>query len=184
VDGGIVGIGIRAGWIAAGRSAATSPKGVADKPENKPAGGDSFNPLHRYLLGHWVTASKVMLFGARVCSESAVRVGRREASAVSCGLPTGLNLCIASGDQTGMQVFLYEIVARIVAIYLCVDCYRKIRDGLVEREIVVFNSDLLDWSRWISHRDTESVSYWMQIAIQISLLVSCLVVAIHGWFRP
>jgi hypothetical protein len=81
-----------------------------------------------------------------------------------------------------MQVFLYEIVARVVAIYLCVDCYRKIRDGLVERKIVVFNSDFWDWSRWISHRDTEPVSYWIQIGIQISLLVSCLVAAIHGGF--
>ncbi len=34
-----------------------------------------------------------------------------------------------------MQFFLYEIVARIVAIYLCVDCYRKLRNGLVERKI-------------------------------------------------
>lgn len=96
----------------------------------------------------------------------------------------GLNLRISSDDQMRMQFFLYEIVARVVAIYLCVDCYRKIRDGLVERKIVIFNSDFLDWSRWISHRDAEPVSYWIQIAIQISLLASCLVVAIHGWFRP
>jgi hypothetical protein len=144
----------------------------------------------------------VMPFGARVCSESAVsdpaiNAARTLISPYSqqknmeerCrqgfrGLPTGLNLRIASGDQTGMQFFLYEIVARVVAAYLCVDCYRKIRDGLVERKLVIFNSDFLDWSRWISHRDTEPVSYWMQIAIQISLLASCLVVAIHGWFRP
>ena len=35
----------------------------------------------------------------------------------------------------GMQFFLYEIVARIVAIYLCVDCSRRLWHGLVERKI-------------------------------------------------
>jgi hypothetical protein len=83
-----------------------------------------------------------------------------------------------------MQFFLYEIVARVVAIYLCVDCYRKIRNGLAERKIVVFNSDLLDWSRWVARRDDGPVGYWIQIGIQMSSLVSCLVVAIHGWFHP
>jgi len=33
-----------------------------------------------------------------------------------------------------MQFFLYEIVARIVAIYLCFDCSHKLRYGLVERK--------------------------------------------------
>jgi hypothetical protein len=83
-----------------------------------------------------------------------------------------------------MQFFLYEIVARVVAIYLGVDCYRKVRNGLVERKIAVFNSDLLDWSRWVVHRDDGPVGYWIQIGLQTSLLVSCVVVAIHGWFRP
>ena len=39
-----------------------------------------------------------------------------------------------------MQFFLYEIVARIVAIYLCVDCSRKLWHGLVERKIAYFNN--------------------------------------------
>jgi hypothetical protein len=34
-----------------------------------------------------------------------------------------------------MQFFLYEIVARIVAIYLCVYCSRKLWYGLAERKI-------------------------------------------------
>ncbi len=42
-----------------------------------------------------------------------------------------------------MQFFLYEIVTRIVAIYLCVDCSRKLWCGLVERKIAYFNPDLL-----------------------------------------
>jgi hypothetical protein len=32
-------------------------------------------------------------------------------------------------------VFVYEVVARIVGIYLCVDCSRKLRQGLFERKI-------------------------------------------------
>jgi hypothetical protein len=44
-----------------------------------------------------------------------------------------------------MQFFLYEIVARIVAIYLCFDCYRKPRHGLAERKIASFSSDPVNW---------------------------------------
>jgi hypothetical protein len=43
-----------------------------------------------------------------------------------------------------MQFFLYEIVARIVAIYLCVDCHRKLRNGLVERKIRIFSADFIN----------------------------------------
>src|SRR5215475_4267806 len=42
-----------------------------------------------------------------------------------------------------MRFFLYEIVARIVAIYLCVYCSRELRHGLVERKIAYFNVDVL-----------------------------------------
>ena len=42
-----------------------------------------------------------------------------------------------------MQFFLYEIVARIVAIYLCVDWSRKLWVGLVERKIAYFSGVLL-----------------------------------------
>ena len=89
-----------------------------------------------------------------------------------------------------MQFFFYEIVARIVAIYLCVDCYRRIRNGLVERKIAYYsNGDLLDWlifdsSRWVSHRDATPVRYWIQIGLQIIALVGSLFVAIFGWLPP
>jgi len=89
-----------------------------------------------------------------------------------------------------MEFFLYQIVARIVAIYLCVDCWRKIRNGLVERktEYRFASSDLLDWffepPRWVCDRDTTPVRYWIQIGLQTFSLVACLVVAIHGWWRP
>ena len=58
-----------------------------------------------------------------------------------------------------MQFLFYEIVARIVAIYLCVDCCRRIGNGLVERKIAyTLNGDFLDWllfdsSRWVANRD-------------------------------
>jgi hypothetical protein len=87
-----------------------------------------------------------------------------------------------------MQFFLYEIVARIVAIYLFFDCSRKLWYGLKERKIAYFNSDplnwFLDWSNWVADRDAAPVGYWIQIGIQIILLVACLVVAIFGWWRP
>jgi len=87
-----------------------------------------------------------------------------------------------------MQFFLYEIVARIVAIYLCVDCSRKLWYGLKERKIAYFNSDFLDsfldWSNWVAHRDAAPVQYWIQIGIQITILVASLFVAIFGWWQP
>lgn len=89
-----------------------------------------------------------------------------------------------------MEFFRYQIVARIVAIYLCVDCWRIIRNGLVERKIgYTSNGDLLDWllfdtSRWVAHRDTTPVRYWIQVGLQVFALVACLVVAIFGWWHP
>jgi hypothetical protein len=88
-----------------------------------------------------------------------------------------------------MQLFLYEVVARIVAIYLCVDCWRKIRNGLAERKIAYYNTSLLDgllfnWSNRLIYRDTAPVRYWITIGLQLTALAGCLVVAICGWFHP
>src|SRR5262249_26713339 len=59
-----------------------------------------------------------------------------------------------------MQFFLYEILARIVAIYLCFDCSRTLWSGLVERRIsyTFGRGDILDWlftspSKWTVERD-------------------------------
>lgn len=82
-----------------------------------------------------------------------------------------------------MQFFLYEIVACIVAIYLGVDCFRKIRRALAEGKIVFFNPDLVDWSRWSADRSVSPVRYWIQIGIQTMLLACCIAVAIFGWLR-
>jgi 4-amino-4-deoxy-L-arabinose transferase-like glycosyltransferase len=83
-----------------------------------------------------------------------------------------------------MRFFLYEIVARIVAIYLCFDCSRKPWRGLVERKIAYFNDNILDWSNWVADRDAAPVRYWIQMGIRIMILVACLFVAIFGWWRP
>jgi hypothetical protein len=84
-----------------------------------------------------------------------------------------------------MQFFLYQIAARIVAIYLCLYFSRELRNGLVERKIRYWNSDLLDWySYGFLHRDAAPIRYWIQIGIRITSLVACLFVAIFGWFQP
>ena len=88
-----------------------------------------------------------------------------------------------------MRFFLDEIVARIVAIYVCVSCSRTLWRGLVERKIAYFNDDiigsfLVDWSKVIAHRDATPVRYWIQIGLQISFAVSGFFVAIFGWWRP
>ena len=87
--------------------------------------------------------------------------------------------------MNGMQFFVYEIVARIVAIYLCVHCSRKIWYGLVEKKIALFNPDLLDWWSYRDvHRNAAPIRYWIQIGIQITILVACLFVALFGWWQP
>jgi hypothetical protein len=84
-----------------------------------------------------------------------------------------------------MHFFLYEIVARIVALYLGFDCGRKLWHGVMERKIPVFNPDLLNWwSHGVVDRDTAPVRFWIEMGIQMTLLVSCLFVAIFGWWQP
>ena len=71
-----------------------------------------------------------------------------------------------------MQFFLYE-VARIVSAYLCVVCYRTLRDGLAERKITSYSSDPIDSnlaaftdpSIRVAHRDTAPVRYWILMGV-------------------
>lgn len=83
-----------------------------------------------------------------------------------------------------MTFFLCEIVARLVAAYLCVDCYRRLRRGLVDRKVRFFNPDLLDWSNWVADRDAAPIRYWIQMGMHAFALVACLLVAIFGWWQP
>jgi hypothetical protein len=83
-----------------------------------------------------------------------------------------------------MQFFLHEIVARIVAIYLCVDCGRDLWSGLVERKIAYFSTDFLDWllewSNWVVHRDAAPVQYWIQMGFEAMALVACFLLPYSG----
>ena len=88
-----------------------------------------------------------------------------------------------------MELFLYEVVARIVAIYLCVVFWRQLRGSLIERKTRYMTDGdwlkwLIDWSNLVAHRDTQPVMYWIQIGFQIFTLVACFFVAIFGWWRP
>jgi len=90
-----------------------------------------------------------------------------------------------------MQFFLYEILARIVAIYLCFDCIRTLRSGLMERRItyILGRGDILDWlftspSKLSFERDAAPIRYWITVGLQIISLIACIVVAIFGWFHP
>ena len=82
-----------------------------------------------------------------------------------------------------MWLFLYEVVARIVAAYLCYDCGRRIWYGFFERKITLYNTDLLDW--WtpsqVFHRDAAPIRYWIVMSTQAFAMVACAVVAIIGW---
>lgn len=90
-----------------------------------------------------------------------------------------------------MQFFLYEILARIVAVYLCFDCSRTLWSGLVERRItyILCSGDILDWlfsspSRWTFERDAAPIRYWITVGLQIVSLLACVCLAIFGWFHP
>jgi len=84
-----------------------------------------------------------------------------------------------------MQFFLYEIVARVVAIYLFIDGGHKLWNGLVERKIPYFHrSLLLDWSHQVADRDATPILYWIEMGLRTLAWVSCLVVAIFGWWHP
>ena len=91
-----------------------------------------------------------------------------------------------------MQFFLYEVVARIVSVYLCVVCYRTLRAGLAERKIASYSSDpidavleaFMDPSLLVAHRDTAPVRYWIVMGLQVLGLVGCCGVAIFGWWQP
>ncbi len=91
-----------------------------------------------------------------------------------------------------MDFFLYEILARVVAAYLFVDCIRTLRRALIERKIRIYNPDVIGWvlsslqdpSLRIVQRDAAPIRYWMLVVVQIFLVLGCLGVAIFGWWRP
>jgi hypothetical protein len=90
----------------------------------------------------------------------------------------------------GMKFFLYEIAARVVGIYLCIDCGRTLWSGFVERKIRSYHSqnDILDiffdWTkRPVFHRDAAPARYWLEMGIQTLAMAAGFAVAIFGWFQ-
>lgn len=90
-----------------------------------------------------------------------------------------------------MQFFLYEVLARVVAIYFCFDCCRALWSGLVERKIAysLATGSILDSffpapRNWIFERDSEPMWYWTTIGMRIVCAFACFGVAILGWFHP
>jgi len=63
---------------------------------------------------------------------------------------------------------------------LCVDCYRTLRSGLIERKIASYSSDPVSWildafmdpSIRVAHRDTAPIRYWIVMGLQIIALVA------------
>jgi hypothetical protein len=82
-----------------------------------------------------------------------------------------------------MDFLLYQVVARVVAVYLAIDTYRTIQRGLAEGKISSFNPDWLDWFTYVNNRETHPTRFWLEIFIQTTILIGCIVVAIFGWFR-
>jgi hypothetical protein len=82
-----------------------------------------------------------------------------------------------------MEFFLYDVLARIVAIYFVYDCSRKIWDASHEKKITVVNSEFFGWSNRDAHRDEAPIQYWWQISKEVSSLALSLYVAIFG-LRP
>jgi hypothetical protein len=79
-----------------------------------------------------------------------------------------------------MKTFFYEVVVRLVAIYLCFDCGRKLWYGFAEKKILFFGS----LSVWLVHKDASPFLYWSAVCSQIFSLVACALVAIFGWWPP
>ena len=88
-----------------------------------------------------------------------------------------------------MQFFLYEIVARIVAIWVGYSCGRILWNGLTQRKVQYDNDDfldglLVDWSKVIADRDRTPIRYWLEIGLWTIAVRGCLGVAIFGWWHP
>lgn len=87
-----------------------------------------------------------------------------------------------------MEFFLYEIVARVVAIFFFIDGSRALWNGLAERKTSVANYEFMDMfvrlPDWSAQRDTAPFRYWWLIGGQVFMLFVCLVMAIFGWYVP
>jgi hypothetical protein len=81
-----------------------------------------------------------------------------------------------------MSFFLSEILARIIAVYLLLDCGRILWRGFVERKIKLYSFNYLTGAtEWMYHRDAMPVRYWMMFGAHTLTMLACLFIAIFGW---
>jgi hypothetical protein len=88
------------------------------------------------------------------------------------------------GMSPGLQFFLYEIAARVVAFYLSVDTFRELRNGLAEGKIRVWSSSLLVWRTDPIDREAAPWQFWAQVVTRIIALIAGVFVMIFGWYHP
>jgi len=93
----------------------------------------------------------------------------------------------SEGGMT-LEFFLYEILARVVAIYFLIDGGRVLWHGLIERKTSVENYVFMEMfvrlPDWRADRDTAPFRYWWLISGQVFMLACCLIIATFGWYRP
>lgn len=84
-----------------------------------------------------------------------------------------------------MHFFLYEIAARILAVYLLIESVRTLRRAVAKGKIRYHSSHwfdfFFDWSERIIDRNTSPFWYWLQFCAQIATVGGCLFVLVFGW---
>jgi hypothetical protein len=80
-------------------------------------------------------------------------------------------------------VHIPDIVYRILGIWVCYSCSKKMWYGLVERKITPWK-DILDFYRPVYHRDTTPVWYWIEIGQMMTGSAAGLFIAIFGSSFP
>ena len=87
------------------------------------------------------------------------------------------------------MTFLFtQVVARGVAIFLCVDCWRTLRIAIREGKIIDRRRDLIvmlfDPGMVVLDRDKTPAQYWLYVSIEGVTFLACIVVVIFGWWIP
>lgn len=83
-----------------------------------------------------------------------------------------------------MEFFLYDVLARIVAMYFVYDCGRKVWHAFHEKKITLIDSEFFGWSNRDADRDEAPIQFWWQISKEFSSLALSLYVAIFGLRLP
>ena len=85
----------------------------------------------------------------------------------------------AGPDVTGHWVVLYRVLWFAMGLVYA----RKLWNGLVEREILFADADILDWSLWkgeLYQRDTKPIRYWIEIGTTTFIVLGSILGLILG----